>query len=235
MHAIAVAKRVRQGKRLIARQVEKHIKIKICGMRDPDNIRTVAALRPDFLGFIEYARSPRFVGEYFRPSEITPSISRVGVFVNQSPDFIKQRVAFAGYDAIQLHGDETPDFCAQMRSDGLRVIKVFRIDDAFDFDETKAYLNKVDLFLFDARGKQPGGNGIRFDARTLLRYDQRVPFFLSGGLQPETLAEDIMNLAEMNLYGVDMNSGVELEPGLKDPVRVEASIQYVRSTKLSKS
>ena len=204
-------------------------------MRDPDNIRTVATLCPDFLGFIEYARSPRFVGEYFRPPEVTPSISRVGVFVNQSLDVIKERVAFAGYDAVQLHGDETPDFCAQMRDEGLQVIKVFRIDDVFDFAETKAYSNKVDQFLFDARGKQPGGNGIRFDLRTLLRYDQQVPFFLSGGLQPETLAEDIMNLAEMNLYGVDLNSGVELEPAFKDPVRVAASIQYVRSTKLSKT
>lgn len=203
-------------------------------MRDLDNIRTVAALRPDFLGFIEYSRSPRFVGEGFRTPELATSISRVGVFVNESVEVIEQRMAASGYDTVQLHGDETPDFCAQLRDGGFRVVKVFRVDDEFDFDETKKYRNKADLFLFDARGRQPGGNGIRFDPRNLRRYDQQIPFFLSGGLQPETLVEDITGLSGMNLYGVDLNSGVEQGPGFKDPDRVLACIRYVESVNQSR-
>ncbi len=175
------------------------------------------------------------MGEGFQPPELEPSISRVGVFVNEPLEYIKQRLVSARYDAVQLHGDESADICAKLRDSGIRVIKVFRVDDGFDFDETNKYLNKVDLFLFDARGRQPGGNGIRFDPGILERYDQSVPFFLSGGLQPETLAEDIMNLAGMNLYGVDLNSGVEHEPGLKDPDRVRASIGYVRGVNVLKA
>ncbi|HTF17506.1 MAG TPA: phosphoribosylanthranilate isomerase [Chryseolinea sp.] len=200
-------------------------------MRDLDNIGTVAALSPDYLGFIEYTRSPRFVGAGFRTPELADSIRRVGVFVNESIDVIEGRITSARYDAVQLHGEEGPDFCARLRDKGVPVIKVFRVDDEFDFDETKAYFNKVDQLLFDARGKQPGGNGIRFDPHTLQRYDQRIPFFLSGGLQPETLLEDIANLSGMNLYGVDLNSGVERAPAIKDPDRVRASIQHVRSVK----
>jgi phosphoribosylanthranilate isomerase len=204
-------------------------------MRDLDNIGTVSAMRPDYLGFIEYRQSSRFVGEAFRTPEIDPSISRVGVFVNESPEVLKRRVVDARYDAVQLHGEETPDYCARLRDGGLRVIKVFRVDDQFDFHETQAYLNKADLFLFDARGRLPGGNGIRFNPHTLERYDQKVPFFLSGGLQPESLVEDIVNLSAMNLYGVDLNSGVERAPGLKDPERVRASIRYVRSVNVLKA
>lgn len=199
-------------------------------MRDAANIATVAALRPDYLGFIEYAASPRFVGTDFRiPQGIPENIKRVGVFVNESYDGIVTRSAASGYGSVQLHGDESPALCAQLQAAGLGVIKVFRIDDTFDFATTVPYKAVADVFLFDARGLQPGGNGIRFNLNTLNRYDQEIPFFLSGGLHPGTLPEDIRNLSDMNLHGVDMNSGVEQSPGMKDPVRVAASIRYVRN------
>jgi phosphoribosylanthranilate isomerase len=204
------------------------VKIKICGMRDPANIETVAALRPDYLGFIEYAASPRYVGRGFLPPALPPGISRVGVFVNESFEYVQQRITLAGYDAVQLHGDESPDFCTLLRDEGVQVIKVFRVDDTFDFEETKSYAHHADLFLFDARGRQPGGNGIRFDPAILQRYDQRVPFFLSGGLRPDMLEEDIAGLDGMNLHGMDVNSGVEHSPGLKDVDKVRASIDHVR-------
>jgi phosphoribosylanthranilate isomerase len=207
--------------------VEK-IRIKICGMREPANIRSVAALHPDYLGFIEYKPSPRFVGNGFRVPLMSANIARVGVFVDETFERILVRVAESGYDAIQLHGHESPDFAARLRDKGLQVIKVFRIDEAFDFGETNAFVHSADYFLFDARGKHPGGNGIQFDAQILKRYDQRVPFFLSGGLRPETLEDDLAGLKNMNLYGVDLNSGVEQAPGLKDPERVKASIDYAR-------
>lgn len=209
------------------------LKIKICGMRDTGNIASVAALSPDYLGFIEYSRSPRFVGEKFAvPAESVPAyISRVGVFVDADYALLKERSGRSGYDAVQLHGFETPDYCARVRDDGFRVIKVFRVDEAFDFAETSAYIGHVDLVLFDARGRQPGGNGIRFDWQVLRKYHQEIPFFLSGGLQPETLTEDLDHLRGMNLYGVDLNSGVETEPGFKDRDKVASAINQVRQWK----
>lgn len=199
-------------------------------MRDAANIATVAALRPDYLGFIEYTASPRFVGPDFRvPEGIPAGIKRVGVFVDEGFDRIVARAVASGYESVQLHGDESPALCAQLRASGLGVIKVFRIDDTFDFATTGPYKAVADVFLFDARGLQPGGNGIRFNLKTLNRYDQEIPFFLSGGLHPDRLPEDIRNLADMNLHGVDMNSGVEQSPGMKDPVRVAASIRCVRN------
>ena len=198
-------------------------------MREAANILDVAASRPDYLGFIEYPSSPRFVGNDFRAPELQPGISRVGVFVNESFERIQKRAEQAGYDTIQLHGDESPDFAARLRDEGLNVIKVFRVDDQFDFNDTKAFVGRVDQLLFDARGKNPGGNGIRFNPLILQRYDQEVPFFLSGGLQPDSLKEDIAGLFRMNLYGVDLNSGVEITPGLKDITKVRLSVQRVNS------
>ena len=198
-------------------------------MRETANIATVASMGPDYLGFIEYPLSPRFVGEGFQVPALPSTISRVGVFVNETFENVRNRVKVAGYDAVQLHGDESPDFAARMRDNGVKVIKVFRVDDNFDFYETKPFIGIVDQLLFDARGKQPGGNGIRFNPLVLRRYDQEVPFFLSGGLEPELLKQNISELIEMNLYGVDLNSGVETAPGLKDPSRVQASINQVRS------
>jgi phosphoribosylanthranilate isomerase len=197
-------------------------------MKEPANIGSVAALRPDYLGFIEYKPSPRFVGNGFHVPLMSANITRVGVFVDEILERILVRVAESGYDAVQLHGHESPDFAARLRDTGIQVIKVFRVDEDFDFGETTAFVNSVDYFLFDARGKHPGGNGIQFDTRILKRYDQQVPFFLSGGLRPETLKDDLAGLKNMNLYAVDLNSGVEQAPGLKDPERVKASIDYVR-------
>lgn len=206
------------------------LKIKICGMRETGNIASVAALGPDYLGFIEYARSPRYVGEQFAvPVEGVPErISKVGVFVDADYAVLKERTINGGYNAVQLHGFETPDYCARARDDGFSVIKVFRVDETFDFSVTSAYAGKVDLVLFDARGLQPGGNGIRFDWQILKNYHQEIPFFLSGGLQPETLTADLDHLRGMNLYGVDLNSGVESLPGLKDRDKVQSAIRQVR-------
>ncbi|MEJ1240167.1 phosphoribosylanthranilate isomerase [Chryseolinea sp. T2] len=214
-----------QGNR--SKLVEKTIRIKICGMREAANIVTVASMRPDYLGFIEYPLSPRFVGYKFRMPALPSAIERVGVFVSETLENVRNRIKVVGYDAVQLHGDESPDFASKMRDDGVKVIKVFRVDDNFDFNETKPFVGRVDQLLFDARGKQPGGNGIRFNPMILRRYDQEVPFFLSGGLQPETLKENIAELSEMNLYGVDLNSGVETAPGLKDAFRVQTSINHI--------
>lgn len=211
-------------------EVKGAIKVKICGMRDPANIEAVAALSPDYLGFIEHAPSPRYVGSDFSAEMYhVPGMSRVGVFVNETIEAVRKRAKVAGYNAIQLHGDESPEFAEALKDEGFEVIKVFRVGDAFRFSQTRPFAGKVDLFLFDAQGKHPGGNGIRFNWEILLQYDQKVPFFLSGGLQPDTLSDDLKNLDKMNLYGVDLNSGVERSPGLKDVHKVKAAIDRVRN------
>lgn len=210
----------------------KDLKIKICGMRDAANIGAVSALSPDYMGFIEYAPSPRFVGERFVvPENVPRAIGRVGVFVDASYEAIVQRAAGSGYDVVQLHGDESPELCSRLSDAGLRVIKVFRVDDAFDFNDTRPFRDTADVFLFDARGRMYGGNGVRFNWKVLQRYDQAVPFLLSGGLRVEAL-QDIEELSDMNLYGFDLNSGVELAPGVKDTDRVRAFMERIRGIRL---
>lgn len=194
----------------------KMIKLKVCGMRDPANILAVAGLRPDYMGFIFYRGSKRFVGVNFRfPSGMSPTIKKVGVFVNQVTQEIVARAGRYKLDFVQLHGGESKEQCRELRHAGLRLIKAFSIHSDFDFEQMKPYKNVVDYFLFDTAGKNFGGSGIAFDWRVLKNYDQQVPFFLSGGISPNQVKKlDI--LEGMNLHALDVNSGVEREPGIKD-------------------
>lgn len=196
------------------------MKLKVCGMRDDENITEVAALRPDYMGFIFYRNSKRFVGDDFTVPETLPSeITRVGVFVDDQLDVILQKAAACKLKYIQLHGNETAEFCAGVKANGIGVVKAFGVDALFDFNILTLYKPVVDFFLFDARGEMAGGNGITFDWTCLQRYDQKIPFFLSGGISPENIA-DVRDLNNMNLHAVDINSGVEIKPGMKDPVRI---------------
>jgi phosphoribosylanthranilate isomerase len=205
------------------------LKIKICGMRDAANILDVASLSPDYLGFIFYPASPRFVGNDFTPpSGLAPIINRVGVFVNESTQSILAKAKSAGFTFVQLHGNETPDEAKSLKDAGLKVIKVFSIDDEFNFDITQPYQKVVDYFLFDTKGKFYGGNAKTFNWNILHRYDQEVPFFLSGGLTPENLT-NLDSLRSMNLHALDLNSGVELSPGVKSKEKVEHIINLTNS------
>ena len=196
------------------------IKLKICGMRETENILQVASLSPDYMGFIFYSKSPRFVGENFViPDQFPAIIKRVGVFVNERVEDMLAKRDKHRLDMLQLHGDESPDVCEVVRRSGTKVIKVFSVDDKFDFESTIPYKNVVDYFLFDTKGKYYGGNATPFDWRVLERYDQNIPFFLSGGLNPENIS-GIHDLKGMNVHAVDVNSGVERSPGIKDPALV---------------
>lgn len=209
------------------------IKIKVCGMRDAENIRQVADLSPDYMGFIFYSPSPRFVGADFRLSEEAPArIVRVGVFVNASNDEIKRQSETVGFDHVQLHGNEDAHQAASLKDAGFKVIKVFSIDDHFDFAATKQYVPVVDYFLFDTKGKLHGGNARTFNWNVLQRYDQEVPFFLSGGISPENI-HDITSLEGMNVFALDVNSGVEESPGLKSLVKLKAVFDGVEKIRLN--
>jgi phosphoribosylanthranilate isomerase len=189
------------------------IKLKICGMRDAANIIAVEELRPDYMGFIFYDKSPRYVGEDFR---IPKMENAVGVFVNESTENILKK----GVNIVQLHGDESPEQCAGLKSKNITIIKVFSIDDDFDFDNIKPYSDVVDYFLFDTKGKFFGGNAYPFDWNKLNEYDQSKPFFLSGGLNAQNLMNlDLLN--GMNLYAIDLNSGVEDSPGIKSIEKIK--------------
>lgn len=202
------------------------IALKVCGNRD--NIVEVASLNPDYMGFIFYEPSPRHVGVDFKMPVLPKSIKKVGVFVNEEVEVIKKLVAKFKLDFVQLHGSESVEDCQTLKRFGVGVIKVFSIDTTFDFDTTAPYEGVVDYFLFDTKGKFYGGNAIPFDWNLLVNFHQRVPFFLGGGLTQENIS-GIRNLSTMNLHAIDVNSGVEDSPGLKNIVKIESVLEILNS------
>jgi phosphoribosylanthranilate isomerase len=205
------------------------MKLKICGMRDADNIMQVAALRPDYMGFIFYEKSPRFVQHDFDIGDEFPSaIKRIGVFVKETTQTIVRQAKRLNLEYIQLHGDEIVSQCEALRAEGLKVIRVFSVDDDFDFKTTKSYKTVSDFFLFDTKGKYYGGNAQTFNWDILNQYNQEVPFFLSGGINPENVKQ-VANLKGMNIHALDVNSGVESSPGVKDIEKIKLLIDSIKN------
>lgn len=203
------------------------IRLKVCGMREPGNIREVARLKPDYMGFIFYKKSPRNVkSEIPECDSAASSFKRVGVFVNEDADRILDIGKNYKLDIIQLHGEETVTTCEKIKNAGLGVIKVFRIDNEFDFKELKPYVETVDYFLFDTKGKYYGGNSISFDWSILENYDLDTPFFLSGGIDEGDI-QAIRKLNHPKLYAVDINSRFEINPGLKNKEKIKRFKQHL--------
>jgi phosphoribosylanthranilate isomerase len=197
------------------------MKLKVCGMRDPQNIRELIALQPDYIGFIFYEKSPRNV-EALPAVDIPKEIKKVGVFVNSPIGFIEEKNSEFNFDLIQLHGDESPDFCKQLHEKGFKIIKAFGINDRFEFSITEHYKAYCSFFLFDTKGKLPGGNGTRFNWTLLSKYDNEIPYFLSGGIDlNNTTFIKTLSRDEFNIHAVDVNSRFELEPALKDIPKVK--------------
>ena len=193
------------------------MKLKICGMKYLENIQEVAALQPDYLGFIFHEPSPRHF-EGIIP-ELPKSVKKVGVFVDETVEFISQKIEKYHLSAIQLHGHESPEMCRILKSTNAKVIKVFSIKDTFDFSVLAPYEDVCDYFLFDTKGKLPGGNGYTFDWSVLNNYTSTKPFFLSGGIgleQVEKLKEFKNSNASKFCCAIDINSKFEIEPGLKN-------------------
>lgn len=183
-------------------------------MKQPGNIREVSAFAPDYLGFIFFEKSPRNFDAVI--PEVSPEIKKTGVFVDASLEFILQKVRNHKLQAVQLHGNESPELCAALKEEGIEVIKVFSVKDSFDFSILKPYEGKVDFFLFDTKGKAKGGNGIIFDWEILKKYPSETPFFLSGGLGLEEVAKLPDFDFPETFYGIDVNSRFEVGPGLKN-------------------
>lgn len=194
------------------------IKIKVCGMRESQNIRDLATLLPDYMGFIFFEKSKRDVSQHLNNKDLKnlpPSIKKVGVFVNETAEEIQKQIASYHLDLVQLHGKETPELCLEIKNSGTPVIKAFSVDDSFDFACTTPYKKACDYFLFDTKGKEAGGNGFTFDWSILDNYDNEVPFLLSGGLD-ESNIDEVKKLTHLNIHAVDVNSKFELKPALKN-------------------
>ncbi len=203
-------------------------KIKVCGMCNSTNIKELLMLNPDYIGFIFYEKSPRYV-EYLADIEFDSSIKKVGVFVNASERMINEKRIRFGLDILQLHGDESPELCFILKQSGAQVMKVFRIDKNFDFQQTQLYEDYCDYFLFDTQTKAFGGSGEKFDWKLLQQYNNVRPVFLSGGIGPED-AEKVKQITNLNLKAIDINSKFETEPGLKDIKQLSKFIKELRNT-----
>lgn len=198
------------------------MKLKVCGMKYQDNILDIAALQPDYLGFIFHEPSPRNF-ENTMP-KISDSIKKVGVFVDEKIEFISRQIEKYQLDAVQLHGHESPEICRILKSSSVEVIKVFSIKDDFDFSVLEPYENVCDYFLFDTKGKLPGGNGYTFNWNALKEYLSSKPFFLSGGIglnELDKIQEFKKSDVSKYCYAIDVNSRFEMEPGLKNIEKVK--------------
>ena len=206
------------------------MKVKVCGTRQPSNIQALAALDVDMLGFIFYKKSSRYIGDTAPMDLSTIEQDKVGVFVNEPMPTLLELVGKFSLDYVQLHGDESPAYCQNLKSvwPSVKLIKAFSVDEAFDFASTQAYELYCDYFIFDTKGTQRGGNGITFDWKLLHSYQGMTPFLLSGGISAE-MATAIRSLAIPQLAGVDINSCFEEEAGLKDVALVQSFVKELKS------
>ena len=195
----------------------KKLLVKVCGLTEPSNIQAISDLGVDMLGFIFYPPSPRYVVGKATGKEIAAlgaNQKKVGVFVNETIANMTAIAAEYGLEALQLHGQESPETCLALKPN-FTVLKAFPIAEAADFDLTKSYEGTCDYFLFDTKGPSHGGNGFAFDWSILEAYGGNTPFLLSGGISPED-GEKINQINHPKMAGVDLNSRFEMQPGVKD-------------------
>ncbi len=221
--------------------------IKVCGMRDAQNIREVSQLGVDMIGMIFYPKSPRYVEMQSSHAGIIPdyvkediniksakSPARVGVFVDDMVQNIVTRVVNYHLDYVQLHGNEPREMCENLRltldpdiRPGIKIIKAISVSDASDIQKYKEYVGAVDLFLFDTKCKTVGGSGQQFDWQVLEQYDGEIPFLLSGGIGPEN-ASRLHAFHHPKYIGIDLNSRFEIEPGVKDVEKLKGFLNEMQ-------
>lgn len=185
--------------------------VKVCGMRDAQNIRDVEKLGVDWIGMIFWPQSKRFVAEV--PSYLPKHQKRVGVFVDAPLEDIRQHISDYQLNIIQLHGQESPDYVKALKPH--TTIKAFNIAKADDLIQTEQYEGIADYFLFDTKGLMAGGNGQKFDWSVLTAYHGKAPFLLSGGIGLDD-AESINSFHHPSCIGIDLNSRFEVSPAFKD-------------------
>ncbi len=209
--------------------MKSNLKIKVCGIADQEFIEQADSLNIDFIGFIFYTQSKRYLmnnlyNNYIKA--LPESIKKVGVFVNVTQAQIEKTVNAYNLDLIQLHGDEDLDYVKEI-SKKFNVIKVFRIDEEFDFQQIGNYEKYCNYFLFDTRGIHYGGTEKKFNWQLLENYNGNLPFLLSGGISPVDI-NSILNFQHSKLAGIDINSGFEIKPGIKDIEKIKTFINQIK-------
>lgn len=214
--------------------------IKVCGMREPENIRQVAETGIDWMGFIFYAQSPRRLGSDDSEQQLSSFISqlatgnwqlkKVGVFVNATPEEMMNTAARYRLDYLQLHGNESPDICYTLHKRGYAIIKAFSIATEEDLKPVADYEGRADYFLFDTKCSSYGGSGKQFDWSVLSAYKGQTPFLLSGGINPDSV-EALRNFSHPKLAGIDLNNGFETSPGMKDAEKLKTFIDKIKNKK----
>jgi phosphoribosylanthranilate isomerase len=206
------------------------MELKVCGITTSEDIMELIPLKISRLGFIFYHQSKRYVyGKLIEDGlkAIPKHIKKTGVFVNAEISEIEQIVEQYNLDSIQLHGDETPDFCRHFRTK-TEVIKTISIKDKSSFETVKEYKNACDLFLFDTQSEHYGGTGKTFPWEWLEAFTLDKPFYLSGGISLENV-EEIKNIKHQKLLGIDINSKFEIRPGIKDIEKIKQLISLIKS------
>jgi len=211
------------------------MRIKVCGMTKPEQVKQLDEMGVEFAGFIFYPKSPRYVFKSMPATEIKKirgKINKVGVFVNADADQILKTVDACGLYLVQLHGDENPRVCERI-ANYVSVIKAFRIseDDNIEW-KIREYYDAVDMYMFDTEGVGYGGTGKKFNWQLLKGQNIRKPFFLSGGISPddtENLKTFQTDPVAKDLFAVDINSKFEIMPGVKDMDKVKEFVSKVKS------
>ena len=202
------------------------LKLKICGMREPGNIEEVESLEPDYMGFIFYEKSKRFVAELDPAtlSTMPENIGRVGVFVNHDLKEVVQLAEKFSLNLLQLHGNESAAYVTELKQllegSSIKLMKAFGIDENFDFAALNEYESEVDYFLFDTQTPDHGGSGKLFNWKLLNGYTLDKPYFLSGGIGLDSV-EALKTIDDKRLFAVDVNSKFETEPGIKDIIKLK--------------
>jgi len=205
------------------------MQIKVCGLTNPENIEGIYKLGVDYLGFIFYPKSPRWVEALLTNTDFLPhDAQKVGVFVNEKYEKIKDCIEKYQLTHLQFHGDEDSKFIKQFKNMNLRIFNVFKIDENFDFSIIKDFESSADYFLFDTQTKNHGGSGKKFNWESLQNYTGKTPFLLSGGIKPEDY-KLINEFKHPQFAGVDLNSGFELKPGLKDINKLKFFLEKLRN------
>jgi len=204
------------------------LKVKVCGMKYPQNIETVSELNPDMMGFIFHPNSPRYVERLNTEvlKSIPESILKIGVFVNQK--FVDTYLMVQRYklNGVQLHGKEPVDYCNSFKELNLVVLKAFSISDSSDFSFTIPYEGACDYFVFDTKTPAFGGSGNKFDWNILSDYKGDTPFILSGGISMDDV-DDIKKIHHPKFAGVDINSKFEISPGMKSTMMVDSFVKQL--------
>ena len=206
------------------------MQIKVCGLKYEENIKEINSLDINYMGFIFYKNSSRYIDDslgFDFMRTIPKHITKVGVFVNEIVYSILNTIAHYDLDMVQLHGDESEIFCAELKPYA-KIMKAIRIQDNFDFKSLEKYLPHVDYFLFDTDTKNYGGSGKQFNWEILKQYKLNIPFLLSGGIDLDS-AEKINQLNHPQLKAIDINSKFEIEAGLKDSEKIKTFITKLKN------